>query len=93
MQSLLDSIDGCTDTKMCARVAAVSNEALGMIDNFELAVAHLLPAYPIDAKVNNKMKNAQIYGVGGDLKPGNGPQTGVELRYYKTHEFFNLTAE
>ena len=43
VQILLDSIYGCTDPKMCVRMAAVSNEALGMIDNFELAFAHLLP--------------------------------------------------
>ena len=30
VQSLLDSIKGCTDHKICARVAAVSNEANGM---------------------------------------------------------------
>ena len=78
---------------MCSRVAAVSNEALGMIDNFELAVAHLLPAYPIDAKVNNKMKNAQISGVGGYLKPVTVPKTGVELRYYNPHALLKLTTE
>ena len=79
MKILLDSIDGCTNPKMCTRVAAVSNEALGMIDNFELAVAHLLSACPVASKTKNKRKNAQISGVGEGLKPGTGPKTGVEL--------------
>ena len=76
---------------MCSRVAAVSNEALGMIDNFELAVAHHLPECPFSSKVNNKSKNAQIYGVGGELKRSNVPKTGVELQHYKPHELFKLT--
>ena len=74
-------------------MAAVLNEALGMIENFEITVAHLLPLFTVAAKVNNKSKNAQISGVGGDLKPGTGPKTGVEILYYKPHEFFKLTAE
>ena len=78
---------------MCARAAAVSNEALGIIDNFELAVVHILPSCPVSVKLNNKRKNAQISGVSGDLKPGTGAKTGVELRYYKPHELFKLTAE
>ena len=43
-QSLLDSMDGCTNSKVCARLAAISNEALGMLNIFEYAVAHLLPS-------------------------------------------------
>ena len=93
MQILLDSIDGCTYPKMCSRVAAVSNEALGIIYNFELAVANILPACHVASKVNDKRKNDHIYGVGGYLNPGTGPKTGVELRYYKPHEFFKITAE
>ena len=93
MQILLDSIDGCTYPKMCSRVAAVSNEALGIIYNFELAVANILPACHVASKVNDKRKNDHIYGVGGYLNPGTGPKTGVELRYYKPHELFNIAAE
>ena len=93
MQSLLHSIYGFTDPKMSARVAAVSNEALSMIDNFELAVAHLLTEYHVAAEVNNKRKNAQISVVGGYLNPGTSTETGVEIRYYKPHELFKLNAE
>ena len=42
VQSLLDSMDSCTDPKVYARLAEISNEALGMINSFEDAVAHLL---------------------------------------------------
>ena len=83
VQSLLDSMDGCTDPKVCARLAAISDEALGMINSFEYAVAHLLPSFPVAAKFFMNPKGAQISGIGGGLKGGTGPKTGVELRYYK----------
>ena len=86
VQSLLDSMDGCTDPKVCARLAAISNEALGMISSFEDAFAHLLPPYPVAAKVSKKRKGAQISGIGGGLKGENGPKTGVEIRYYNPTE-------
>ena len=54
VQILIDSIYGCTDRKIYARMTAVSNEALGMIENFELAVAHLLPKCPVATKKNEK---------------------------------------
>ena len=95
VQSLLDSIEGCKDPNVCARVAAISNEANGMLDNFEKAVAHLIPVCPVAAKVGKKRKNANVSGVGGNvnLKPGTGPKTGVELRYYKPKEFSQLSQE
>ena len=46
VQSLIDSIEGCTDAKVCARVAAISNETNGMLDDFERAVAHLITSVP-----------------------------------------------
>ena len=82
VQSLLDSMDGCTDPKGCARLAAISNEALGMLNIFEDAVTHLLPACPVAAKVFKKRKGAQISGIGGGMKGRTGPKTGVKLRYY-----------
>ena len=56
VQSLLESMDGCTDTKVCARLAAISNEALGMLNSFEDAVAHLLLVCPVAAKVFKKLR-------------------------------------
>ena len=58
--------------------------------DFELAVAHLLPECPVAAKVSDKLKNAQISGLGGNLKAGTVPNTGVELRYHKPPEFAQL---
>ena len=34
VQSLIDSMDGCTDPKVCARLAAISNEYLGILNSF-----------------------------------------------------------
>ena len=90
-QILLDSMDGCTDTKVCARLEAISNEALGILNSFEDAVTLLLPACPVAAKVFKKRKGAQISGIGGSMKGGTGPKTGVELRYYKSTEYKSLS--
>ena len=76
-------MDGCTDPKVCSRLATIFNEALGMLNSFEDVVAHLLSACPVSAKVFKKRKGAQISGIGGGLKYGTGPKTGVKLRYYK----------
>ena len=91
VQSLLDSVEGCTDTNICARVADISNEASGMLADFEKAVAHLLPACPVAAKLSKRRKNANIYGLGGNFKAGTGPKTGVELCYQKPPEFSKLS--
>ena len=48
-----------------------------MLADFEKSVAHLLPACPVAAKVAKKIKNANISGLGGNLKAGTGPKTGV----------------
>ena len=83
-------MDGCTGPKLCARLAAISNEALGMLNSFEDAVAHLLQACPIAAKVFKKRKGAQISGICGGLKGGTGPKVGVKLRYYKPTKYKSL---
>ena len=87
VQSLPDSMDGCTDPKVCARLAAISNEALGMLNSFEYAVANILQACPVAAKVFKKRKGAKISGIGGGLKGGTGSKTGVKLRYYNPTEY------
>ena len=93
VQILLDSVEGCTDPKNCARVAAISNEASGILADFEKAVAHLLPACPVAVKVAKKIKNASISRLGGNFKAGTFPKTGVELCYHKPPEFANLSNE
>ena len=64
-----------------------------MLNSFEYYVAHLLPACPVAAKVFKKCKGAQISGIGGGLKGGTGPKTGVELRYYKPTEYKTISME
>ena len=43
VQSLLDSIDDCTDPKIFSRVANIDDESNAMHDDWEAAVAYLLP--------------------------------------------------
>ena len=64
-----------------------------MLADFEKAVAHLLPACLVAAKVAKKRKNANISGLGGNFKAGTGPKTGVELSYHKPPEFSKLSNE
>ena len=87
VQSLLNTIEGCTYPKICARVSAVLNEANGMHTGFKLAIFHILPACNVADKVAKKRKNAQISGLGGNFKAGTGPKTGVELCYHNPPEF------
>ena len=88
---MIDSTDACMYPKICAQVAAVTNEINGMRDDFEKSVAHLLTACPIEAKTGTKRNNAHISGLGGYLKKGTGPQTGVDLRYSKPPKFAKLS--
>ena len=67
VQNFVDSVEGCTDSKVCARASAVSTKINGMSDNFELAVPHLFPAFPIVANIRSKRNNAQISTLGGYL--------------------------
>ena len=93
VQSLIDSIEGCTDAKVCARVAAISNETNGMLDDFEKAVAHLVPVCPVAAKVGKKRSSVRISGIDGSIMSKKGPKTGVELRYYTSKEYSKLSKE
>ena len=86
-------MDGCNDPKVCARLAAISNEALGILNSFEVAVSHLLPACPVAAKFYKRCKGAHISGIGGGLKGGTGPKMGVELRYYNPTWYKTLSME
>ena len=83
LAQILGSVQPYTESKICARVASISNEASEMLADFDKPVAHLLPACPVLVKVEKKRKNANIYGLGGNFKARTGPKTGVELRYHK----------
>ena len=90
---MIDSIEGCTDAKVCARVAAISNETNGMLDDFEKAVAHLVPVCPVAAKVGKKRNSVRISGIDGSVMSKKGPKTGVEVRYYTSKEYSKLSKE
>ena len=57
-----------------------------------LGCSTVLPACPVASKVFKKRKGAQTSGIGGGMKGGTGPKTGVELRYYKPieHKFLSM---
>ena len=84
-------MDGCTDPKVCARLASISNEALGMLNSLEDSIAYLHPECPVAAKVFKNRKGAQISGIGGGLKGGTGPNMGVKIRYYKPTEYKTIS--
>ena len=91
VQSLLNSIEGCTETDICTRVAVVPNQTNGMQSDFELAVSHLLPACDVASKVAKNQKNAHISGLGVKFKVGTGSKTDVELRHHNPPEFSQLS--
>ena len=70
----------------------------GRRNNFEAAVAFLLPTDPVAKKGKGKRPSAKTSAASGNpkqigtLKPGRG-STGVEFRYYEPKEFRKLTKE
>ena len=90
VKNFLDSVEVCTNLKFCNRVSAVSNKTNGMSNNVESAGAHILPACPVAANIGSKRNNAQISNLGGDFKTGTSPRTGIQLWYYKSHDYQKL---
>ena len=64
-----------------------------MIDDWEAAVAHLLPDCSISKRARTKCKVGDIYGVDGGFKVGLRPKLGVELRYHKPPQYQLLSNE
>lgn len=107
---LLDSIE-CSDAELQAAMASIKRDKTtgGLREDFEQAVATLLPADPVAKKVamsGNKRVNAHISGTQDNensdatiyvsslnIRSGKGPKTGVDLRYYKQKEYQRLTKE
>ena len=97
---LLEALQ-CSDPELRAAIAAINQDAgpTGKRNDFEAAVAFLLPTDPVAKKRNAgaKQGNAQISDTTADVaafgaKPGIG-KTGVALRYHKHKEFHALTPE
>ena len=88
--------------RMDDKVDPVSGNPIGMRNDFETAVAFLLPHDPVKKKRGGKRPSAHISAAtlnkAGDgkksvkFKPTYG-KTGVELRYYKLKEWKQLTKE
>ena len=64
-----------------------------MLNDYEAAVAHLIAGCPVAAKMGKKRKNDHSTGLGGNLKAGTAPKTGVDLRCYKPKELSQLSQE
>ena len=95
VQSLLDSIDDCTDPKIFSRVANIDDESNAMHDDWEAAVAYLLHVDPVYRRQNgSKRKIGNISGMeSGGIKVGTGANTVVELQYHKVNAYNNLSRE
>ena len=99
VQYLLDNIQA-DDSNVKAALSSIrmDDTPTGMRNNFEAAVAFLLPTDPVVKKGKGKRTNAEISAAAGDakqmgtLKAGRG-STGVEFRYYEPKEFRKLTQE
>jgi hypothetical protein len=111
---VLDNID-CNNNDVAAALSSIrlddttdptTGDPTGMRNDFESAVAFLLPRDPVKKKKSNKRTSAQISATaGGDtgeksdrkkkkvtFRPAFG-KTGVELRYHKLKEWNKLTPQ
>jgi len=89
------------DPGMQAAMSMIKQSELGMMEDFERAVSHLLPNDPVAMRKTSgaKRDSSNISGTDGgvkisgtDGKPSRG-KTGVHLRYHKKDEFNALTKE
>lgn len=100
VRHLLDNIQ-CSDPDVKAALSSIRLDTTGpnaMRNNFELAVAFLLPVCPVARKrkenKGNQRGSAHISSVGanGGVKPSKG-KSGVEFRYYKKSEYNKLSED
>ena len=99
VQYLLDNIQA-DDSNVKAALSSIrmNDTPTGMRNNFEAAVAFLLPTDPVPKKGKGKRANAEISATAGESKhlgthkAGRG-STGVDFRYYEPKEFRKLTQE
>lgn len=93
---LLENIE-VSDPEVRAAISSIKldDNAGGLRNDFERAVAFLLPVDPVAKKNQRGTKRggaaAEISAT--DLKQSRGPKTGVEIRYYTTEEYKKLSAD
>ena len=87
---LIDNIEH-SDADLRAAIAQVRTNSQGARDDFEKAVAILLPVDPfLKNKANKNSNSFEISGVHAN-KFGRGKATNVDLRWYKKDEFVALS--
>ena len=88
---LMDAIE-TSDPGVLARMAAIQQDEANKRENFEHAATYLVPACPVAKKQSNKLKiTAGVSSVQSDLRVSVGPKTGVEIRWFKPHEWKKLS--
>ena len=91
---LLDAIQ-CNDPQLQAALANVRADnqvGVGKMHNFELMAAYILPHDPVSGKRNNNKR--KIHDVAAiDLGITKGPDTGVDIRFYKNDDWWSLEPE
>ena len=102
---LLDAIESA-DPQLQAALAQVRQDktlVTGLRNNFENAVAHLMPSDPVARKRNKTTTTGTLTSVDSERpaeatvsafgdKSGKGQKTGVDLRYHTDKEYVKLTA-
>lgn len=92
VQYLLENIKS-TDPYLAAAMGAIRLNQNGMRNDFEKAVAHMLPVCPY-TKSKGDSSNAQNPRISASsLKNSTESRTGVDFRWYKKSEFAKLTDE
>lgn len=88
---LIDNIQN-NDPDLRAAIANIGLNNNGMQDNFEDAVACLLPVDPYVKHKKSNSNRGQIFDTNA-LKHKSESKTGVEMRWYKPHEYTKLSKE
>ena len=91
VERALDAIKS-KDPTLLAAIANVGQDdsPTGMVNNFEKAVAYLIPACPVAP--NRKPNKAMAHIAGVEMKTGKG-KSGVEFRFYTDKEYRRLTED
>lgn len=90
---MLDGIK-CQDATLMAAIANVRADDAGKMNNFEEAAAYIIPSDPVSAKRGTPKRKFDDMNVSAvDLGDQRGAKTGVEIRFYKPHEYRCLTKE